>query len=276
MSLAWDGTNLYVSDPYNRRVVVYSQGEDRITAGGVRNAASIQVFAVGYITFGGKTDKEGEVVTVTIGPTGSTKDYTYKVVKDDTFNQVITSLVNSINAGSGDPNVLATPNLSFQTIILTARTAGPDGNKVTYTASVAPATSGAVVDLTVSSSGSSLAGGQDAAKVAPGSLVTLLGQNFTSRTESAPSDADPLPRTLGGVEVYFDGIPAPLLYVSPSQINAQVPWDINDATSMTAFVRTTGDYRSEHLGAGCCFDSASEPRNFCRAWAGSQNSVCAT
>ena len=30
MSLAWDGTNLYVSDAYNRRITVYSVGENRI------------------------------------------------------------------------------------------------------------------------------------------------------------------------------------------------------------------------------------------------------
>ena len=28
MSLAWDGTNLYVSDAYNRRITVYSMGEN--------------------------------------------------------------------------------------------------------------------------------------------------------------------------------------------------------------------------------------------------------
>jgi len=35
--------------------------------------------------------------------------------------------------------------------------------------------------------------------------------------------ADTLPLKLGGVEVRVDGKAIPLLYVSPSQINAQLP-----------------------------------------------------
>jgi uncharacterized protein (TIGR03437 family) len=49
-----------------------------------------------------------------------------------------------------------------------------------------------------------------------------------------------LPFELGGVEVYFDGMRAALMFVSPTQINAQLPWDINDATSASAWVRTVG------------------------------------
>src|SRR4029079_15170298 len=53
MSLAWDGTNLYVSDAYNRRVTVYSLGATSIPYQGVRNAASINIVATGTITIGG-------------------------------------------------------------------------------------------------------------------------------------------------------------------------------------------------------------------------------
>jgi len=38
--------------------------------------------------------------------------------------------------------------------------------------------------------------------------------------------------------VYFDGIPAPLVAVTPTQINAQLPFEVQDRTSVTAFVRT--------------------------------------
>ncbi|MCU1272797.1 MAG: repeat containing protein, partial [Bryobacterales bacterium] len=68
MSLAWDGTNLFVSDTYNRRIVVYSPGDANVPFAGVRNAASLQVFAVGAVIFGG-TINAGDVVTITIGGT---------------------------------------------------------------------------------------------------------------------------------------------------------------------------------------------------------------
>ena len=70
MQLAWDGsTNLYVSDPYNRRVLVFSPGIGEIFPDGVRNAASLAVHAVGSIVFGG-TITAGEVVDVTIDSHG--------------------------------------------------------------------------------------------------------------------------------------------------------------------------------------------------------------
>ena len=53
MSLAWDGTNLYVSDAYNRRITVYSMGENTIPYAGVRNAASLDIMARGRVTFAG-------------------------------------------------------------------------------------------------------------------------------------------------------------------------------------------------------------------------------
>jgi phage tail sheath gpL-like len=96
---------------------------------GVRNAASLEIFAVGSVTFSG-TIKEADTVTVTINKT----DYKYTIVKDDTFDKVVNALValiNGSNSGKGDPNVLATPNLVVGAIILTARAPGSDGNAVT-------------------------------------------------------------------------------------------------------------------------------------------------
>jgi uncharacterized protein (TIGR03437 family) len=59
---------------------------------------------------------------------------------------------------------------------------------------------------------------------APGSLITLFGENFSTGTASAAGY--PLPETLAGVRVILNGAPAPLLYVSPTQINAVVAADV--------------------------------------------------
>ncbi len=60
--------------------------------------------------------------------------------------------------------------------------------------------------------------------VTPGSLVSIFGTNLASSTTSAA--AIPLPTSLAGVSVKFNGIDAPLIFVAPGQINAQLPWEV--------------------------------------------------
>ena len=57
--------------------------------------------------------------------------------------------------------------------------------------------------------------------LAPGSLFTLFGSQLSASTAQASSL--PLPTRLGGAEVFVNAVRAPLLYVSPTQINGQVP-----------------------------------------------------
>ncbi len=57
--------------------------------------------------------------------------------------------------------------------------------------------------------------------VAPGSLVSLFGRFTNSATASAAQT--PLPRRLGETEVLLGTAAVPLLYVSPTQVNLQLP-----------------------------------------------------
>lgn len=57
--------------------------------------------------------------------------------------------------------------------------------------------------------------------VAPGSVISIFGTNFIASAVGAPRV--PLPTNLGGVSVLLNGVPVPLFYVGPNQINAQVP-----------------------------------------------------
>jgi uncharacterized protein (TIGR03437 family) len=59
--------------------------------------------------------------------------------------------------------------------------------------------------------------------MAPGGLFTIFGTNLATTTAQAA--VTPLPTNLGGTEVVVNGRLAPLLYVSPTQINAQFPVD---------------------------------------------------
>jgi uncharacterized protein (TIGR03437 family) len=59
--------------------------------------------------------------------------------------------------------------------------------------------------------------------VAPGEFVTIFGVGLSSGTQSAHSL--PLSNTLGNVQVTVNGRPAPLDFVSPTQINLIIPFE---------------------------------------------------
>jgi uncharacterized protein (TIGR03437 family) len=247
MSLAWDGTNLYVSDAYNRRVTVYTLAPTVLPYQAVRNAASLDIIATGQVTInfpsGNATGHAGDIVTISIGTstTATPAAYTYTVKTKDTIADVVQGLVdaiNSSNSGKGDPNAFALADLATNQVALTARQVGDAGNNVTLAASVSTNTG---VDVTASASGANLTGGGDAAKIAPGTIVTIEAANGTTlaaQTASADLTQQRLPTQLGGAEVYFNGIRAPLFFVSPTSINAQIPWEVNDTTSINAYVRS--------------------------------------
>jgi uncharacterized protein (TIGR03437 family) len=228
IALAWDGTNLYCADTYNRRITVYSPGEHSIPYTGVRNAASQEIFAIGTVTIGGVITAK-DTVTVTINGT----NYKYEVVTGDDLGKVVTALINLINAGNGDPNAFALPDPNTFTIILTAKIGGTDGNNITLATSVSNNAT-----ITATASGATFSGGGDAAKVAPGTLVSIVGTNLADTTATADSKAESLPTTLANTQVYFDGVRAPLMFVSPTEITAQVPFEFLDTTSINAWVRT--------------------------------------
>jgi uncharacterized protein (TIGR03437 family) len=73
----------------------------------------------------------------------------------------------------------------------------------------------------------------------PGSLITIYGANLARFTAVAAVGSDGrLPANLAGAEVRIGTASAPLLYVSPLQINAQVPFDTTAGTQSVTV--TTG------------------------------------
>ncbi len=66
--------------------------------------------------------------------------------------------------------------------------------------------------------------------VAPDSLAATFGTQLTSTTAGATSL--PLPLTLAGVTVMVNNLSAPLLYVSPTQINYQIPANVDPGTAV--------------------------------------------
>jgi uncharacterized protein (TIGR03437 family) len=70
---------------------------------------------------------------------------------------------------------------------------------------------------------------------APGGIVTLLGSGFSGSSLSASTI--PLPRLLGDTSVTFNGIQAPLFFVSDTRIQAQVPFELSADSDVSVQVR---------------------------------------
>ncbi|HUS06405.1 MAG TPA: hypothetical protein VMZ52_08925 [Bryobacteraceae bacterium] len=64
--------------------------------------------------------------------------------------------------------------------------------------------------------------------VAPGSIISIYGANLAPATEVGPGN--PLAQTLAGLTVDVAGHILPLFFVSPEQINAQLPYDLPAGT----------------------------------------------
>ena len=76
--------------------------------------------------------------------------------------------------------------------------------------------------------------------VTPGALVSIYGTSLAGGL--AQADTIPLSNSLNQVSVTLNGIPAPLLFVSQGQINAQVPWNVlPNGTSGTASIVVTNN-----------------------------------
>lgn len=80
------------------------------------------------------------------------------------------------------------------------------------------------------------------AALSPGMLFSIFGSWLAPLTASAPSV--PLPLTLADVSVTVNGTEAPLLFVSPQQINAQMPSAVTTGQA-TVIVRVSGAASSQ-------------------------------
>lgn len=73
------------------------------------------------------------------------------------------------------------------------------------------------------------------ANLAPGSLATLYGSQLADGTPTI-AFTNSFPSKAGGVTVSVNGVNAPLIYVSPTQINFQIPWETPVGASVPTIV----------------------------------------
>jgi uncharacterized protein (TIGR03437 family) len=74
-------------------------------------------------------------------------------------------------------------------------------------------------------------------RIAPAELVSIYGPHIgPAAPVTATATAGFLPTSLGGVQVFFNGVAVPLLYVSDSQINAVAPQSATPGSSMLVHI----------------------------------------
>ena len=74
--------------------------------------------------------------------------------------------------------------------------------------------------------------------VGPGSIIQIYGENLAA--QPTQSSTLPLPTNLGGTSVLIGGIRAPIYYVSPGQINAQLPFELPTGRKYEIVVSANG------------------------------------
>ena len=137
----------------------------------------------------------------------------------------------------------------------------PAGSKLLYSADLATAGQGIALDpsgvLHVSSENglvstitpgqpfaprimgiANSAQGQVSGRIAPSEVVSIFGSGLGPSTPvSAAPENGSFPTTLAGVQVLVNGVPIPLLYVSSSQINAEIPSPLSGVVNDSALIQ---------------------------------------
>lgn len=142
---------------------------------------------------------------------GAATDYVNSLALNCTAGLVVAGSSQSTNF----PSTLGSaPALSYS-----------QGAAIGFVAKVAAGTA----SPTIATGGIVNAATSSASPVSPGSLVSIYGTSLAGAIGGAAST--PLPNSLNGVSVTVNGATVPLLYVSPGQINFQLPFETAPGTA---------------------------------------------
>jgi uncharacterized protein (TIGR03437 family) len=83
------------------------------------------------------------------------------------------------------------------------------------------------------------------AAYAPGMALSIFGSQLALSTASASSA--PLPDSLQNVSVTINGVAAPLYYVSPTQLNVQIPYETPTSGTVRVVVRDNSQTASSNI-----------------------------
>jgi uncharacterized protein (TIGR03437 family) len=80
---------------------------------------------------------------------------------------------------------------------------------------------------------------------APGMILSVFGSQLATSISSASSV--PLPVSMNGVAATVNGVAAPLYYISPGQLNIQIPYDVATGSAATLTVNNNGQVTSQTI-----------------------------
>jgi len=208
--------NLFIADTVGRRIVEFSGGNFTVVAGNE--------------SYGFSGDGGPAIQASLFDPEGVAVDPSGNLYIADTLNSRIrlvstNGIINTI-AGTGFPGYFGDGGPAIDAWLYFPRRVALDKAGNVYIADsvnsvvrmltpVAPATGHAVVNAA-----------SYAPQISPGSLATLFGSHLAaSLTTASVTEGAPLPMTLAGVSIAVNGRPAPILAVTSTQVNFQVPWE---------------------------------------------------
>lgn len=226
--------NLYIADFFNDRVRMVSAATQNITT------------VAGTGVRGGVGDGGPAALAQLALPTGLAFDNLGNLYIADSLNNRIRMIAangtlqtvagDSVagDAGDGGPAVEA--------LINSPRDLAIGSNGIVYFSDqgndrVRELVPGLVAISSVVNAASSVGG-----SVAPGETVSIYGADLAPNgvASAVPASAVALSTSAANTQVFFDGVPAPLTYLSGNQINAVVPYEVAGNNSTNIVVQTQG------------------------------------
>jgi len=204
--------NLFIADTVGRRIVEFTDTNNFVVLAGNES-------------YGYNGDGIPATQASLYDPMGLAVDPLDNIYIADTINFRIRFVSNSIIttiAGTGYPAYYGDGGPATQADLYFPRSVALDSAGNVYIADsnnnvvrkltpVAPATANAVVNAA-----------SYAPRISPGSLATLFGTHLGASLTTASA---PLPNTLADVSITVNGRQAPILAVTSTQVNFQVPWE---------------------------------------------------
>jgi uncharacterized protein (TIGR03437 family) len=220
-------------------------GYDRVTGWGSPDVYSL---VMGWHN-SGVTAKDAAAVTVTANPnrvafTGTTSlTATVTATNGGAPTGTVTFSLGTETLGTATVNSGGVATLTFSGVLLAV---GANTVTVQYNGDNThngAATSVDVVESTPSNGFPSVTSLANAASFtqsfAPGGILSIFGTQLAPATSGAPGV--PLPTMLAGTTVTIDDIPAPFYYVSDTQLNIQIPFEVTPNSSSSLRVENNGE-----------------------------------
>jgi len=127
--------------------------------------------------------------------------------------------------GSVSSTGLGLANLAVPTNVVFGFS-GTDAKGNSWTQTLSVPFDGPQIALVIGGASNAASGQQS---YAPGMLLSVYGTALGNFVQSAATI--PLPRYLAGFEAWVNGVTAPLYYVSPNQVNIQIPYETQPGTN---------------------------------------------